>query len=239
LKTLTTIAAIAFLEIGCGEARMPTQPSSGTSGATSPAAPYTLSGTVFESTATGAQPVAGAQLRVSIEDSPAPGHFRYYAFGAVTADAQGRYEVTPLPAGLVWLDAAWSPAVRGIEQDSYVQPCAAAVRVQRDTTFDVELLRAGAGQSPRMIRPFTISGNVFETTPDGRLPVAGVRIFAEKVIDFVATGAVSDAQGRYLLCGLPADAWSVVAVADGYQLWSSAYTPLVSDRQVDIELLRR
>ncbi|HSC29152.1 MAG TPA: carboxypeptidase-like regulatory domain-containing protein [Vicinamibacterales bacterium] len=192
---------------------------------------------MFETGATGMRPLAGRQVELWIEYSPRPGRFESMRQDATT-DEQGRYDVSGLPNSLVWIFAAPEPAARDLNGHTHLQPCAAARRVEQDTTFDVELVPADDPRPPTRVRPLTISGIVFETTPGGRVPVKGARIYAEKPLDFVATGAISDAEGRYRLCGLPEDQWSLFALAEGYQMWFGDPFPLIADRTLDIEVRR-
>jgi hypothetical protein len=185
---------------------------------------------VLEVTATSAEPLPRAELWVTVEEHPDARTTRTYQFGKVTADAQGRYEVSPLPAGLIWIRN---------QRATHTQPCAAPVKVDGDTSFDVELVSVRNPQPPRSVRPLIVSGTVFETTANGRSPVAGVKIFAEKILDFVAAETLTDAEGRYLLCGLPAGSWSVWTLKDGYQMGGDVDSvPLISNRTFDIEIRR-
>jgi hypothetical protein len=44
---------------------------------------------------------------------------------------------------------------------------------------------------------------VYENAVDGRRPVPGASVDFEPVMDFPAATTYTDAQGRFLLCGLP------------------------------------
>ena len=50
-----------------------------------------------------------------------------------------------------------------------------------------------------------MTGTVVETIPFGARPVSGVFIDFEPIMDFPAATTYSDANGRFGLCGLPAD----------------------------------
>jgi hypothetical protein len=233
MKLLSAALILVLAGAACNRTS-PTAPSlappSGASPSASAAPPYTLSGTVF---VTDAGPVAGIDVEIWAETARSSS-----GVGRVTTDAQGRYEVSGLDWGLVWIFAAYPVATRGVEHTTYAQPCAAAVRVDRNMTLDVELVFRRDPRPATVVRPLTIAGTVFETTPSGRVPLEGVRVFAEKLLDFVGTGAVSDAHGRYALCGLPSDQWGVLAVKDGYQMSWNDYSPLTTNRTLDIELRR-
>jgi hypothetical protein len=211
----------------------PTQPSvpSVVPAQPDPSRPYALSGTVLEVTATSAEPLPRAELWVTVEEHPDARTTRTYQFGKVTADAQGRYEVSPLPVGLIWIRN---------QRATHTQPCAAPVKVDGNTSFDVELVSVRNPQPPTSVRPLIVSGTVFETTASGRSPVAGVKVLAEKILDFVAAETLTDAEGRYLLCGLPSGSWSVWTLKDGYQMGGDVDSapPLISNRTFDIEIRR-
>ena len=50
-----------------------------------------------------------------------------------------------------------------------------------------------------------VSGVIFENTPTGKRPLPGVDVDYEPVMDSPAARTFTDANGRYLLCGIPAD----------------------------------
>ena len=201
--------------------------------------PFTMSGLVFEAESDGKRPLPGLEIGVAVETSPGPGIFFYYQHGKVSTNEHGQYHIAGLPPGRIWIFGGLNPAARGGDANAHVQPCAAAVQVETNTTFDLELVSPTNPPPRHVIQPLTISGTVFELTPGGRVALSGARVFAEKLVDVVATGSVSDALGRYALCGLPQDTWQVFAVKDGYQTWVGGASWLSASSTLDIELKRK
>jgi len=163
-----------------------------------------VSGVVSESTSQGARPLAGVSVNAWI-DQGTFGYSYWWAHGPVATDAAGRYQLSGLPdAATAWVQA-WKD-----DRREYVQQCAAPmVTLHGDMTADVHLVRkanlSASGSADLASAPGTrvVSGVIFETTDAGRQPVAGALVAFAPVVDTIAADTVSDAAGRYLLCGLP------------------------------------
>ena len=154
---------------------------------------FTLTGTVYESKRDGRRPVAGVPLDISVDyQSRSP---------RTTTDAEGRYRFTG--------SSSEKLNVR-VEKEGYSQPCRSAVPLTADTVMDVyvvadaTLFVNGVPASMPVIQP-TLSGTVFERAAEGVRPLQGVKLTA----DFSAglgwgpsAATVTDAAGRYLLCGV-------------------------------------
>ena len=195
-EALLALLSIIALTWGC-ETRTPTTPSvsPGSAAVVMPSAAtgFTLSGTVYESTRAGRRPLAGIPLDISIDyQQRSP---------ATTTDSDGRYRFVGASS------EKWNVRV---EKVGYSQPCRAAVALTADTVMDVyvvadaTLSSDGVPASMPVIQP-TLSGTVFEHAPEGVRTVSGVKIIG----DFSAglgwgpsATTVSDAAGRYLLCGV-------------------------------------
>jgi hypothetical protein len=193
--------------------------------------PFTLSGVVYKTTGDGRRPFPG----VSIDVSP------FYQLGIrpqITTDAEGRYTVGTSTGQTVKLLAL---------KNGYSQPCSALTNTASNgLDLDVvpdEILSTTGLPSAMPIRQPTLSGLVFERTPDGPRPIPGTSVLG----DFTGgmgngTGAMtlSDALGRYVLCG-------VVDAGLGFEIWASksgygsAYVPVDVRvmRVLDIELVRQ
>jgi hypothetical protein len=96
------------------------------------------------------------------------------------------------------------------EKDGYSQPCRSAIALIEDSVVDVYMVADatlsahGVPESMPVIQP-TLRGTVFERTTEDVRPVQGVKVTG----DFSAgigwapnATTVTDAAGRYLLCGL-------------------------------------
>jgi hypothetical protein len=205
---LATTAVLSLLIAGCGSSNpsAPTTPSPSipivSGGPPIATGAYTVSGVVAES----GRPVANASVNAWVETSGA-GYSYWYAHGPLHTDASGGYRMTSLPGGArVWVQ---------LNKDGYVQQCAASVILSGDLTLDLALvLRANLTASPMPEGPGlrSISGTVVERTAKGSQPVSGASVIvaAETIKTFApsenpAAYTYSDANGRFALCGLPAN----------------------------------
>jgi hypothetical protein len=221
---------LVLLEAACQKSAPipPTTASSMAPPSASVSSPFTLSGVVYRTTTDGRRPFPG----VSIDVSP------FYQFGIrqTTTDADGRYTV-----GISSGESAKLLTLR----NGYSQPCGALTNTAGNgLDLDVvpdEILSTTGLPSAMPIRQPTLSGLVFERTPDGPRPIPGTSVLG----DFTGgmgngTGAMtlSDALGRYVLCG-------VVDAGLGFEIWASksgygsAYVPVDVRvmRVLDIELV--
>jgi len=153
-------------------------------------------------------------------------------------DAAGRYRIDirrPEEASAT----VWAIARR----DGYVQQCVATTTMHTDTSLDLRLTamaNLSAARPPSGPGSRTVSGVVFEATPTGRQPVEGAGVGWETLLDFVVTETVSDAAGRYLLCGLPlGQIVGLFASKRGYGNASYASVEPGIAGAVDIEIIRR
>ena len=170
---------------------------------TVPRGGFTIRGVITEQTGSGAvRPLVGANVNAWV-DTGRLGYSYMWANGARFSADGGRFELTALPdSARVIVDAY---------KAGYVQQCAAPPQLMAaDTTVDIELIpRSLVSASPEAVRNRpgfrSISGVVYKTRPEGRRPVAGVFVDYEPVMDSPAALTVTDANGRYLLCGIPHD----------------------------------
>jgi hypothetical protein len=229
-RTLVTLSSILFLS-ACGESSRPSRPTApaapGQSQPTGP--PYgptgtlAVSGASFRAVGGTRQPVPGANVEVRVT----LGTLDYY-FGTFAADGQGRYRVAGLPAGR----ASFFATTAG-----HRQPCSNFLNVASDAVLDLELVTP-EHPTPATAGPFTVSGIVGEKTPDGTRPASGAELGVERWFDEVIAGTWSDADGRYLLCGLPAGEYvSVFAMRDG-RVVSTPFFTVTGNSEIDIELPR-
>jgi hypothetical protein len=135
-----------------------------------------------------------------------------WANGARASDTAGHYELGNLPDGANVTVQIW--------KTGYVQQCAAPTfTVSGASTLDLRLVSralvaADPASLPAPAQGFrNVSGVVYENTPDGKRPVPGGPVDFEPFEDFPAAVTYSDAQGRYLLCGLPDGAVAKVSAS--------------------------
>jgi hypothetical protein len=211
MNRVTTLLVLALIVTTCGKSQ-PSAPTAPTATALSPTSSIsavttgsnTLSGVVSD-TSRGA-PMAGVSVNAWI-DQGAFGYSYWWAHGPVATDAAGRYQLSGLPdSATAWVQA-WKD-----DRSEYVQQCAAPmVTLHGNMKADIQLVsRANLSASSSSVpapAPGTrfVSGVIFESTVAGRQPVAGAFVAFEPVEDIgtIAADTVSDAAGRYLLCGLP------------------------------------
>lgn len=184
---------------------------------------FTISGLVTERLASGGvRPMPGVSVNAWV-DTGGFGYSYWWANGRRQTDGSGRYELTGLPGSAIVMVESW------IDGHAYVQQCAAPpIRMEGDTTVDLQLVsRENVSASPDGV-PLApgfrfVSGVVFETTSAGRRPVPGVHVDYEPFMDSPAAHTFTDADGRYLLCGIPADkAADIGAGLNGRAMYATA-----------------
>jgi len=233
----------------CDSARpsMPAAPTAPTP-PMAPAVPtVTLSGTVVERFS--GQPIQGVQVGLWPLTHPTnriPAHWppgrEYLESQKTPSDSGGRYTITGIPADFgSFVVTTWYAGGK------YVQQCATTVTLNTDATQDVTLTslqNLAAGNSlrpPRVPGTRTVSGVVFEVTAAGRQPVEGATVGTEGEDSGTPNAwTITDASGRYLLCGLPEGRLtSLFAVKDGYSK-DGLYRTVEggTDTMLDIELKR-
>jgi hypothetical protein len=236
---------LTVLSTAC-EAKQPSTPRTPTAptDATAPGVPtVTLSGTIVERSG---QPIQGVAVALYPQTFPnrhgwswPPGS----GYQSTPSDSGGRYTTTGIPN-----DFGSFYVLPSYASGTYVQQCLTTVRLYSDANQDVTLtslrnLAAGNSQRPPPAPGTrTISGIVFENTAAGRQPIEGawVGFTVDLAGDVAGAETLSDASGRYLLCGLPETRLtSLFAVKNGHSrdgLWISVDAG--SDTTLDIELKR-
>jgi hypothetical protein len=206
----SVVLLLAGMAVGCGGSAVtsPTAPASippplfGSPfppGAAS--GPNSVAGLITEMTAQSSSPVGGVSVSAWV-DLGRMAYSYQWANGRRTTDASGHYELTNLPDGANVTLQIW--------KDSYVQQCAApTITASATATLDLRVVSRALVSADRASVPAPapgfrhVSGVVYENTPDGKRPVPGSPVDFEPFEDFPAALTYTDAQGRYLLCGLP------------------------------------
>lgn len=233
IARILSVGFLAVLLAGCDGTRTPTVPSPTPPSATATPPTLTLTGVVYEYTAEGRRPLAGAGIDVSAEYQSFPPK----AF----SDSEGRYA---LP-GLTALQQDWKIVA---EKAGYRQPCRTRLSA---TTVDLHVVSAailsttGIPPSFPVVQP-TLTGRVLEATREGLRPVSGVSItgdFSGGLGWGPAASTMSDHDGLYMLCGLhePLSSLglSLYVSKPGYQPVSPYFRDLRTTRTFDIELSRQ
>jgi hypothetical protein len=156
--------------------------------------------------------------------------------GPVPTGADGRFSFTVPPGAEVRLQSS---------ADGF-QPCQVVVRANTDVTQDVHVVADRQQLGSRLpaellARTPLLSGVVYEQAADGRrTPLADARLSLDSLggLGFVAATTLTDADGRYILCGLADDPSTYLfAWKDGYGLFESTVN-VAGNTTLDIELRR-
>jgi hypothetical protein len=182
--------------LGCGGGASPANPTTPSPPAESPS--RTLSGQVFEVLPGGRIPAAGISLTavIVVESSCSPPctNKRTWVHEGTTSGPDGRYRFL-LPVG---------PAIVLASSPSHQQICGAATNLRGSTELDVEITSKSNPQASPTMPPLTITGQIYETTPNGRVGLDGASVYTEWMAPdsgFMTFNA--DKNGRYTACGIP------------------------------------
>jgi hypothetical protein len=224
--------------VACGGGRSVTAPEPSSQVPTPPPTPtapghWTASGVVTEWTTHGERPLADVNVNAWIE-TVGYGYSYWYLNGRRTTDAQGRYQLTGLPAG-----GAFQLEV---SKDGYAAQCAAPpVVVTSDFQLDARLMpRASLSVAPSSVPPSVpgfrlISGVVYQSAAEGREPVADASVDYEPSFDSPAAWTWTDAQGRFLLCGIPQTLTITISAGSNGRV-AYLHVPAGGDATVEIDL---
>lgn len=229
-----TVVASALVLGGCagsGDSRMPLAPSAGQSGPVAPEGQWRVSGTVWIHGPSGRAAATGGRVFGWVE------HGRGGATtGAIAVDASGRYAFFVPPTTTV-------VTVQGLATGH--QPCAVVVRPTGDVTADVDVVTDAAAFGAHLpadlaARQPTLSGIVYESTPQGRQPVSNAWVWLDGSFGLGnrVADTRTDADGRYVLCAMPDKVGLVLQVsALGFDLFETT-TSLAGLTGLDVELRR-
>ena len=224
---------VVFAIVGCEGSSLSNPVSSApTPVVVPPSTPFvTVSGTVWIHGTAGVRRYANGRMFGWVEEATRGG-----TTGPVPTDADGRFSFTVPPGAQVRLQSA---------ADGF-QPCQVVVRANTDVTEDIHVVADRQQLGSRLpaellARTPVISGIVYEKAADGRrTPVADARLSLDSLggLGFVAATTLTDAEGRYILCGLADDSSTYVfAWMEGYGLFESRVR-LAGNTTLDIELHR-
>jgi hypothetical protein len=199
-----------------------------------PAGIYSLSGVITESRPQAGRPLNGVSVNAWVQTETV-GYSYMFAYGPRATDAQGRYELAGIPAG-----ARVRLQVSG---QGYVQQCAAPeVHVNFSGRLDAQLVqRAAVSSSPDSVPTSSpgfrhISGVVYDVTAQGRRPVPDAFVDYEPIPDSPAAITFTDAQGRFLLCGIPEAGDSWIGASIGAGRFAYVMVRPGPDASIDVEI---
>jgi hypothetical protein len=197
--------------------------------------PHTVSGVITERTAQGLAPSAGAYVLAWItqpQTTTALGFSYWHANGVVTDEA-GRYLLSGLPVGVT---------VRlYVSKGSYTQQCATPLlMITGDMKLDAEVVAPDgrfttASAAPAPAPGYRIvSGRIYEMAGDVRRPVVGAWLEYYPVTDLAMAVTVTDAEGRFLFCGVPTDRAFDIGVFLGKRF---AYESFAAGESSEVDVL--
>ena len=223
-RQLLAIVVLTTLT-GC-DGQLPTTPSRPASSAdptARPAGSNVLSGAVSELRDGRRLPIPGRTVHLWV--APA-GQLGGWAQSATT-DQDGRY-VADVVSGRVFVNA-WHPP-------DQQQPCLASTAINGHATLDVQVVPSGTFAS-EPAGP-TLTGFVYETTPEGRRPLSGIYATLDAVpfIEVPVATTQTDSAGRFVLCRVDTGVGLSVSAA-GYTPWFGLI-PGTGDMALEIELKR-
>ena len=224
---------LMLIAVGCGESAS-VQPLSPTPPASAPPASprVTVSGTVWIHDVNGVRQDANSRMFGWVQQATSGG-----TTGRVPTDSSGRFSFT-VPVGA-------QVRLQGSLTNAY-QPCQVVVRADTDVAHDIHLVtdrqQLGAHLPAELLAHTpVISGMVFEVDNNGqRTPLADVYVELDGLhgLGWVAATTLTDADGRYVLCGLADEPSTFVfAGKTGYRPFESNVT-LAGNTSLDIELRR-
>jgi hypothetical protein len=242
---LASLCSVILFSAGCSasdtNALTPTSPSSANRAPfaeprplTVPRGSFTIRGIVTERLVGGGErPMPGVNVNAWV-NAGTIGYSYMWANGGRRTDGAGRFELAGLPESTTVIVDAW------IDGHSYVQQCAAPpIRMEADTTVDLQLVsKENVSSNPDGI-PLApgfrfVSGVIFETTSGGKRPVRGAHVDYEPVMDSPAAHTFTDANGRYLLCGIPAN--SSADIGAGFN-GRAAYATAMPGQTTDVDIV--
>ena len=225
---------IAFA-LGCGEST-PVNPVSATPPPTAapvpPGARATVSGIVWIHVANGVTRDVNKWMFGWVQQATSGS-----TTGQIPTDGTGRFSFT-VPQGA-------QVRLQGALTNTY-QPCQVVVRADSDVTQDIHLVadpqQLGAHIPSELLSQIPlISGVVYESIAGvGRTPLAGVRVELDGLggLGWVAATTLTDASGRYVLCGLGDEPSTYLyASKSGYELFGSV-VKVAGNTTLDIEMRR-
>ena len=197
---------------------------------------HTITGTITELGPEGQRPVEGARIDVYLIASHRSGHWM-----TDVTEADGRYELWG-----VFTDAI-AVLYAGKGDGLYVQPCVHQVTVSSDMSVDIEIVPRSAGgaaanDAARRGTGSFLTGVVFGQGPDGtRAPIPEAMVFLDGNITALNATTITDADGRYVLCGIPRGSHEFAATAaGGYDISKNPprTIDISGDMTLDVELKR-
>jgi hypothetical protein len=183
----------------------------------------------------GQGPIAGAWVNVWVQLSNGSGYSYVWAHGGsyVVANEQGHWDT--------WADLPDAELTILTTYGGH-QPCAAIVDSRSSEPVRLEVIPFDAFDTVEPPRPSnardpSLTGTVYEVTPEGRKPVSGAMIWIEHGFEIQTARALTGREGRYYVCNLPPEV-VISATKTGYVTTSVWPVNTSKGAPLDIELRR-
>jgi hypothetical protein len=223
---LFAVVAIA----ACDHSAAPTLQPSPSPGPSPVAENATIAGVVWQHASDGVKPLAAASVGGWVQAAGSG-----WRVGPIQTDGDGRYSFQ-VPAN-AWLRVEVFPPY---------QPCVVTISASSSVSHDVHIVadpkQLGAHLPAELLTDMpTLTGVVFENTPDGKQPVSGVRLEVDMLYGLgdVSATTLTDSDGRYVLCGLVGNSPYIYASKAGFRVGDVGTVSLTGANTIrDIELQR-
>ncbi len=145
--------------------------------------------------------IANADINLWVQ-TPGFDFSYWWANGPLQSDGLGLFEAQ-VPKSEIFL--------LGVSRD-FVQPCAVRSTVTQDIEVRIEMLPVSAlnvvnAPRPQLSIEPSVTGTIFETTPNGRQAISGAELWAQDALETGLATTRSDLSGRFYLCNLPANTY--------------------------------
>jgi hypothetical protein len=188
-----------------------------------------------EAVMVGQGPIAGAWVNIWVQLGNGSGYSYVWSHGGsyIVANEQGHWDT--------WADLPDAELTILTTHGGH-QPCAAIADSRSTEPVRLEVIPYEAFDTVEPPRPSnakdpSLTGIVYEMTPEGRKPVAGAQIWIEHGFEIQTARALTGREGRYYVCNLPPEVM-VYATKTGYVTTSIWPVDTTKGLPLDIQLRR-
>jgi hypothetical protein len=178
---------------------------------------------------------AGAWVSTWVQLANGNGYSYVWSHGGtyIVADEQGRWTS--------WADLPDAELTILTTHGGH-QPCAAIIDSSSKEPVRLEVIPEEAFDTVEPPRPSnakdpSLTGTVYEMTPEGRKPVSGAMIWIEHGFEIQTARALTGREGRYYVCNLPPEVM-VYATKAGYVMANVSPVDTTKGIPLDIEIRR-
>jgi hypothetical protein len=181
-----------------------------------PAAEFVVRGEVF---AIDTGMIAEADVDIWVQTS-GMGYSYVWANGPLHSDGLGQFEADVPPSEIDVL----------AHKDGFVQPCGVRQAVAEDVEVRVEMLSVASLNSaipplPQLSSEPSVTGFIYESTPNGRKAVTGASLWAGDSMGIGYATTRSDLNGNFYMCRLPAQSEIAISKRGYMTQWVGPFDP--------------